>query len=115
MTGGEGASDVEALNEARGQIAPKVSASRCNYHSVQPLAAGLELFRIGIVRFEDDGALRWPIRIGPWWIWKARARMPRERFGLFRNLPHVIKWYPYSMLPRRWGFFVLGLEIGQRG
>lgn len=48
------------------------------------------------------------IRIAPWrvWRWMLRRGYPSSRFGLFRNLPHV--------KPGRWGFFLLGFEVGSR-
>lgn len=82
------------------------------------------LLRVGLVRRKQDGCIRWPLHSQPWWIWKVHVRcaLRGERigrvspwFGVFRNLPHVIKWEPGRLLPRRWGFYVLGLEIGDRG
>lgn len=78
------------------------------------------LLWIGIVRRRDNGTIRWPVYVAPWWIWKVQARNPFDRqiggwFGLFRNLPGLIKWEKGRLLPRRWGFRVLGLEIGDRG
>lgn len=76
------------------------------------------LLWVGLVRLRD-GRLRWPVHIAPahfWWFLLRRAdgRLFR-RFGLFRNKPEVVKWLPGRLLPRRWGFFILGLEIGDRG
>jgi hypothetical protein len=45
----------------------------------------------------------WLGRLG-WW--KMKWRSPGDRVGIFRNKQHVG--------PGRWGFFVLGLEIGSR-
>lgn len=42
----------------------------------------------------------------PWWRWMLSSNWGESRAGLFRNLPHV--------KPGRWGFYVLGLEIGSR-
>lgn len=46
-----------------------------------------------------------------WWVYVWRTG---KRAGLFRNRSGVKKWLPGRLLPRRWGFYVLGLEIGQR-
>jgi len=40
---------------------------------------------------------------------------PFAAFGVFRNLPGVVKWENGRMLPRRWGVQIFGLEIGDRG
>jgi len=73
---------------------------------------------IGFVRFRD-GVVRWPFDVDPWWMWKANfwpAVGKREPiFGVFRNLPHVIKWEKGRLLPRRWGIRFLGFEFGDRG
>lgn len=81
------------------------------------------LLRIGFIRRKRDGTIRWPVSISPWWMWRAALRHPVKVvrlsggcFYTFRNLPGVIKWEPGRMLPRRWGFGVLGLiEFGDRG
>lgn len=101
------------------------------------------LVQIGLVRRDYDkhgNPIRWPIHVEPWWIWKVHVRCmlrgewfcgrdkisgkPRRgfpwgssisAFGVFRNLPGVIKWEKGRLLPRRWGFHILGLEIGDRG
>lgn len=74
----------------------------------------LLLNRIGFVRILPDGRVRWPISVDPPWIWGYHLRTG-DWFGVFRNLPGVIKWQPGRLLPRRWGFRIIGLEIGDRG
>lgn len=50
-----------------------------------------------------------------WRSFKATV-MTNRPFYIFRNLPHVIKWIPGRLLPRRWGFGIYGLiEFGERG
>lgn len=77
------------------------------------------LARIGLVRIRPDGKTRWPVHSCSWDVWKIHFRHPFDRqwgwFGVFRNRPGVVKWEKGRMLPRRWGFRVLGLEIGDRG
>jgi hypothetical protein len=97
------------------------------------------LLRIGLIRLKLDGSIRWPISVDGWMWWRfyfrcllrgewfsSRDRKGRPRrgfpfgcpyaaFGVFRNLPGVIKWEPGRLLPRRWGVQILGLEIGDRG
>lgn len=50
------------------------------------------------------------IHVSPWHIWKAMltGRWPSDwkRIGIFRNLPWIV--------PGRWGFFILGFEVGNR-
>jgi hypothetical protein len=48
------------------------------------------------------------IRITSWcvWRWMFRRDYPDSRFGIFRSLP-AVKF-------GRWGFYILGLEIGSR-
>lgn len=53
--------------------------------------------------------------VAPWHIWVYLWRSPGERCGIFRNRPGVIGRLPGQWLPRRWGFYVLGLELGRRG
>ena len=72
------------------------------------------LLRIGLVNRRADGTIRWPFHVSPWWIWKVHF-LKGPRFGIFRNVPGVIKWLPGRMLPRRWGFFIIGFEVGDRG
>lgn len=100
------------------------------------------LLRIGLVRYYyDSERVRWPISIDPPHLWALHIRclfrgqwfcsrtddgslrkgFPWSgpggfcAFGVFRNLPWVIKWEKGRLLPRRWGFHILGLEIGDRG
>lgn len=47
-----------------------------------------------------------------WWVFMWRNK---DYFGIFRNRPEVRKWIPGKLLPRRWGFYVLGFEFGERG
>ena len=71
--------------------------------------------RLGLLRgYGSLRSMRGPISVLPWWLWKAMFRQ-RSFFGLFRNRPNVISKVRGSLLPRRWGFHILGLEIGQRG
>lgn len=81
------------------------------------------LLKAGVVRRRDDGSLRWPVHVAPWWIWRVRfhcliagewVNAPVAAFGVFRNLPGVRRDVG-TWLPRRWGVQILGLEIGQRG
>ncbi len=83
------------------------------------------LLRIGLVRRRDNGSIRWPVSIEPWRMWVVMYRnmvayrsLTKGAFaplGVFRNLPGIIKWEPGRLLPRRWGFYVFGIEIGDRG
>ena len=79
------------------------------------------LLWIGFVRYKHvGGAIRWPFYVAPrhCWAWKSvRVNwLLGERVYVFRNLPHVVKWTPGRLLPRRWGFGILGLiEFGDRG
>jgi hypothetical protein len=77
------------------------------------------LLRIGLIRLRADGSIRWPIHVKPthWWLFLLvhGGHHPFRRFGVFRNQPGFVKWLPGRLLPRRWGFYVLGLEIGDRG
>ena len=72
------------------------------------------LLRVGFVRRKASGELAWPLHVPPrerfMYYWKC-DRKPY----LFRNLPHVIKWTPGRLLPRRWGGGWLGFEFGDRG
>lgn len=54
------------------------------------------------------------VKVAPWGWWVFMWKM-RQFVGLFRNKPGVIKWRKGKLLPRRWGFYVLGLEVGDRG
>lgn len=40
------------------------------------------------------------------WRWMLSRRYLGSRVGIFRNLPHV--------KPGRWGFYLLGFEVGSR-
>lgn len=80
------------------------------------------LLWIGLVTMRDDGTIRWPLKIASAWQWKRAIRYPiqwasyEDFFYVFHNLPGVIKWLPGRLLPRRWGFGILGLiEFGDRG
>lgn len=75
---------------------------------------------IGFVRVED-GKVRWPFTAPPKHIlndhrtWLGWCRFHGWKPYRFRNLPHVIKWQPGRLLPRRWGFGWCGFEFGDRG
>lgn len=79
------------------------------------------LLRVGVVRRRADGTISWPIHFAPahvWRDWKSLRAWVRfcGWFYAFRNPPGVIKWLPGRLLPRRWGFGIMGLiEIGDRG
>lgn len=51
-----------------------------------------------------------PIHISPPHIWWGTLWMPGERTGRFKKRPR-----PDIYNPKRWGGYVLGLEIGCRG
>lgn len=76
---------------------------------------------VGLIRFDDDGKVRWPFRAPPkherWRSWAlVQWNSPwSDRVGLFRNLPGVVKWERGRLLPRRWGFTFFGFEFGDRG
>jgi hypothetical protein len=82
------------------------------------------LVRVGLIRINTDGTIRWPFRVRPWWIWRVHLSNhgwhPRYCknvggwFGVFRNRPGTAR-EPGRILPRRWGFRFLGIEIGDRG
>lgn len=82
------------------------------------------LLRIGLVK-RVSGRIVWPISNSSRHIWVVQWReMVRQRsltrgyfapLGVFRNLPGIVKWIPGRLLPRRWGFHVFGIEIGDRG
>ena len=64
----------------------------------------------------------WPLHFAPAWVWKKTLRHPIAMlrhygcFGVFRNNRGVISRIPGRLLPRRWGFHIMGLiEIGDRG
>lgn len=47
------------------------------------------------------------IRISPWRLWTYMLRgFLGKRIGIFTNRPDV--------LPGRWGFYILGFEVGSR-
>ena len=77
------------------------------------------LLRIGLVtRRRDNGKIRWPLSFAPAWMWRSPLLAARAFgwFYVFRNVPGVIKWLPGRLLPRRWGFGIMGLiEFGDRG
>lgn len=78
----------------------------------------------GLVRVRV-GKVVWPVSVSPWAMWKVHLFNPGWLpghcqalggwFCLFRNLEGVIKWIPGRLLPRRWGFRIIGLEVGDRG
>jgi len=84
------------------------------------------LLRIGIVRpyekstlnlklgkVEIDCQLKGPFSWEPKHIWVYVWKSER-RIGFFRNLPGVVNDVG-TWLPRRWGFYIVGFEFGQRG
>lgn len=78
------------------------------------------LVRIGIIRIETNGKVRWPIHSCSRDMWKVVLfHHPCDPyfgwFGVFRNLPGFVKWEEGRLLPRRWGIRIIGLEIGDRG
>ncbi len=77
-----------------------------------PILRALSFLRVEVIN-------RIPyLNIAPWHCWVAlwRSRVIQDkRWGFFRNRPAVIKWIPGRLLPRRWGFYVLGFEFGERG
>jgi hypothetical protein len=71
----------------------------------------------GLVRVgEEDGRVIWPVAWSSWDWWRdvALGRLG-ARAGLFTNVPGVVRDVPGRWLPRRWGFYVLGFELGDRG
>ncbi len=81
------------------------------------------LLKAGVVRRRENGTLRWPVHVSPWWVWKIILRnfvrlhwrdSTVPCFGIFRNDPRFIRDVG-TWLPRRWGVQILGLELGQRG
>lgn len=71
------------------------------------------LWRIGVIRYNQDGSVRWPVHVAPRHVWACLWRGVWSPVGVFRNLPGI-KRDCHSWLPRRWGFHLLGFEIGQR-
>lgn len=75
------------------------------------------LLRAGFVRphHATPERLRWPFGWAPWRIWRVLwLRTWGSRSGIFRNEPGVVRDLG-TWLPRRWGFYILGFEFGQRG
>lgn len=76
------------------------------------------LVRIGLVRREIDGRIVYPFHVAPHWRWQHPILSAQVSgwFYVFHNLPGVVKWEKGRMLPRRWGFGIMGLiEFGDRG
>jgi hypothetical protein len=71
-------------------------------------------FLIGVLRMRPDGTIRWPVHVDSWRMWKYLAKH-EPWFGVFRNLPGVVRHVPGQLLPRRWGVRVIGFEFGDRG
>jgi len=72
------------------------------------------LLRVGLVRMEKDGSIRWPFHVSPRWQWKVLI-FHEKWFAVFRNRSGFVKWTPGRLLPRRWGFRFLMVEFGDRG
>lgn len=72
------------------------------------------LLRIGFVARRHNGTITWPFHVSPWFVIRHNI-LYGPRFYVFHNLPHVIKWVPGRLLPRRWGFGICGIEFGDRG
>lgn len=67
---------------------------------------------------DQPPVIRWPFHWGPKHIWYyhwCQMKRGKEIAGVFRNSPGVITWMPGVLLPRRWGFYFMGFEFGQRG
>ena len=83
------------------------------------------LAKVGLVAIDRKGVVHWPFYIAPWEMWKMYFLNPEWShshckaiggwFAFFRNSPGVIKWIPGRLLPRRWGFRIIGFEFGDRG
>lgn len=80
------------------------------------------LLWVGLIARKHDGSMAWPFHVAPAWQWRMFVKNPRGTVQLcgfvylFRNLPGVVKYKPGRLLPRRWGFGILGLiEFGDRG
>lgn len=75
---------------------------------------------VGFVRIRD-GKIRWPFGMLPFRMWrtlffpKGSHKALQSPVGIFRNRPNVVKWQKGRLLPRRWGFWLLGFEFGDRG
>ncbi len=72
------------------------------------------LLFLGFVSRIHCGRVSWPFRAPPWHMFVYYLRYGPRAYR-FRNLPGVVKWKPGRLLPRRWGFGVLGFEFGDRG
>lgn len=72
------------------------------------------LLRVGLTSIKHDGGLHFPVCVRPLRLWWYALRH-EPWFGFFRNRDGVIKWLQGRWLPRRWGFWFLGLEVGDRG
>jgi hypothetical protein len=74
------------------------------------------LLWIGLIRLNGKKT-RWPVHVAPRHVWKHWwAYYPKgQRVGVFRNRPGIIKYEPGRLLPRRWGFYLVGFEFGDRG
>lgn len=80
------------------------------------------LLWVGLIARKHDGSIAWPFYIAPLHCWVTFVKHPvgmTKFYGvvyLFRNVPGVIKRKEGRLLPRRWGFGILGLiEFGDRG
>lgn len=75
------------------------------------------LLRIGLISRHWDGKLVYPIHVSPWhWWWMSIIHGGDlfPRFAIF-DTEHCARYVKGRWLPWRWGFLVLGLEIGDRG
>lgn len=72
------------------------------------------LLWIGFVAYDSRGNIAWPFHAPPRHMMLFYWRHHRKPY-IFRNLPHVIKWVPGRLLPRRWGIGCCGFEFGDRG
>ena len=72
------------------------------------------LLWVGFVKFDNDDRICWPFKAPPLHMFRHYLRFG-PRVYRFRNLPGVIKWLPGRLLPKRWGFGILGFEFGDRG
>jgi hypothetical protein len=80
----------------------------------------LFLLWLGFVRRDASGTLRWPFKGPPGYVFESwRSFVGYCRFWggpyIFRNLPHVTRDVPGSLMPRRWGVGLWGFEFGHRG
>ena len=72
------------------------------------------LLRVGFISQDLEGEIRWPFSIDPPHMWRYYL-FHEPWFGVFRNLPGIVKWLQGRWLPRRWGFRLLMFEFGDRG